>query len=61
MSLEKELYSELGREDGDDVDKFIEFAYNDGIDFSYMGSGDKDGRWFCQNVRKKFEKWKESH
>lgn len=36
------------------IDEFIGWAYDNGIDFSYMGSGKKDGRWFCENIKYKF-------
>lgn len=43
----------------DDIDEFIGYCYVNGISFNYIGSGEKDGRWFCNQVRKGFDDMKE--
>lgn len=41
------------------IEDFISWAYNNGIDFSYMAKGDKSGKWFCDNVKERFLTGKE--
>ena len=41
------------------IDDFISWAYSNGIDFSYMGKGNKNGNWFCKNVKERFLTGKE--
>lgn len=51
QKLEKE-FQKLGN-----IDEFISYCYINGIDFTYMGKGEKDGRWFCEKVRKEYEEY----
>ena len=51
-------------DDSDDVyikaiEDFISWAYDNGIDFSYMAKGDKSGKWFCDNIKERFLTGKE--